>query len=74
MMKSNTNITKRATMNAGAVVWQPSALYPGATTRRATCPGSLHSNPIGGGQFLQGHAFKLEGVLRKGRRQDQNQI
>lgn len=72
-MTTNSNITKRATMTARAVVWQPSALDQGAATKRATCPRSLPFNPIGGG-FLQGHAFRLEGVLRKGRRQDQNQI
>ncbi|HYH85853.1 MAG TPA: hypothetical protein VEX60_10245 [Pyrinomonadaceae bacterium] len=73
MMKTNSNINKRAMMTTGAVVWQPSALYQGAATKRATCPSSSFANPVGG-EFLQGHAFRLEGVLRKGRRQDQNQI
>jgi len=73
LMKTNSNITKRATMTASAVVRQPSALYQGTVTGRGACPNSLPVNPIGGG-FLQGHVFRLEGVLRRDRRQDQNQI
>lgn len=73
-MKMNSNITKRATMAAWAVVRQSPALYPGEATKRAACPRSLTVNTIGGGAFPQGHEFGLEGVLRNGRRQDQIQI
>ena len=62
-MKTNSDITKRAMTTAGAVAWQPSALYQGAAVR-GVCQGSLTFRLKGDG-LSQGHALRLEGIERK---------
>ena len=57
-------------MNAGAFVWQPSALYPGAANERGLCTRSLPTNFIGG-EFLQRRGLGNEAVLGKDRHQNQ---
>ena len=74
-MKTNSDITKRAMTTAGAVAWQPSALYQGAAVR-GVCQGSLTFRPKGGG-LSQGHVLRLEGIERKnqvGVQEDRSQI
>jgi hypothetical protein len=68
-MTTYSKIAKRAGMTGRAVVWQPSALSGGSAERRVNClsPSSL----IPGGELTQEHAFRLEGVLRRDRRQIQ---
>jgi len=60
---------------AGAVAWQPSALYQGADVR-GVCQGSLTFRLKGDG-LSQGHALRLEGIERKnqgGVQEDRSQI
>ena len=74
-MKTNSDITKRAMTTAGAVAWQPSALYQGAAVR-GVCQGSLTFRPKGGG-LSQGHALRLEGIGRRNqgvRQEDRSQF
>ena len=74
-MTTNLNTHKRAMTTAGAVTWQPSALYQGAAVR-GVCQGSSPFRPNGGG-LLQGHALRLEGIERRnqgGAQEDRSQI
>lgn len=67
-MTTNSNITKRAGVAGNATARRQSAAKRGEGRARVVCPSpSTYPGGIG-----RGHAFRLEGVLRRDRLQFQS--
>lgn len=69
-MTTNLYIGRRPMAAGNPASWRPSAGYQGAAAKGVACTSPSHVNP--GGGFKHERAFRLEGVLRIDRRQNQS--